>query len=75
MQQQKMQPISEESDSNQSVWPVAIFTVLYFLAAVVGALVKGNREFLVYIAVMLLLIGLVWKVHRTVVLSSGALWV
>ncbi len=74
MKQHKNQSITEKLNSNQSIWPVASFTVLYILAAVVGALVNGNREFLVYIAVMLLLIGLVWKVHRTVVLSSGALW-
>lgn len=74
MKQLKFQPNTEKSYQNRSIWPVAIFTVLYILAAVIGAFVDGNREFLIYIAVMLLLIGLVWKVHRTVVLSSGVLW-
>ncbi|MCH9015155.1 MAG: DUF2238 domain-containing protein [Gemmatimonadetes bacterium] len=38
------------------------------------ALVRGNLEFLFYIAVMLVLIGAVWTVHRSVELTSGALW-
>ncbi len=74
MKQQKVQSISGKSDQNQPIWPVVCFTALYILAAVVGALVNGNREFLVYVAIMLLLIGLVWKMHRMVVLSSAALW-
>jgi hypothetical protein len=64
----------ENSDQNRPIWPIISFTALYILAAVVGALVTGNREFLVYIVVMLLLIGLIWKVHRTVVLSFASLW-
>ncbi len=74
MTQQQDQAITENLNPNQSIWPVVFFTVLYLLAAVVGALVNGNREFLMYIAIMLLLIGLVWKVHCTVVLSPAALW-
>ena len=74
MKQKIIQPIIEKPDQNRPIWPIVFFTALYILVAVVGALVNGNREFMVYIAVMLLLIGLVWKVHYTVVLSSGALW-
>lgn len=37
-------------------------------------IVRGNVEFLFYIAVMLVLIGVVWTVHRSVGLSTGVLW-
>jgi uncharacterized membrane protein YjdF len=58
----------------QRLWPVMAFTALYLAAAVGGALVVGNREFLFYIAVMLLLIGVVWVVHSRVGLSTATLW-
>ncbi len=74
MKQKTIQPIAENPDNNQPIWPLLCFTASYILAAVAGALVDGNREFLVYIAVMLVLVALVWKVHCTVVLTSGALW-
>jgi hypothetical protein len=54
--------------------PVAGFTATYLAAALVVALARGNQEFLFYIVVMLLLMGLVWAVHRAVHLSPGALW-
>lgn len=38
------------------------------------ALSSGNQEFLFYIIVMLVLIGVVWSVHRSVGLTPGALW-
>ena len=56
------------------LWPVAAFTGSYLLAALAVALTRGNLEFLFYIVVMLLLIGVVWAVHRQVGLSGGALW-
>jgi hypothetical protein len=56
------------------LWPVAAFTFVYLGAALVLALVRGNAEFLFYIAVMLVLIGCVWVVHRHVELSAGVLW-
>jgi hypothetical protein len=46
----------------------------YLTTALIIAVVRGNLEFLFYIAVMLILIGCVWSVHRYVGLSSGALW-
>ena len=58
----------------QRLWPVAAFTALYLVAATVGALAIGNREFLFYIVVMLLLICVVWLVHRAVRLSTTTLW-
>ena len=54
--------------------PVAAFTSTYLGGALIGAIVRGNREFLFYILVMLVLIAAVWAVHRSVELSIGALW-
>jgi hypothetical protein len=54
--------------------PVATFTGAYLFAATLIALGKGNSEFLLYIAVMLMLVLAVWLVHRVVLLSSAVLW-
>jgi hypothetical protein len=59
---------------SQRLWPVAAFTALYLVIATVGALALGNREFLFYIVVMVLLLGVVWLVHRSIELTSGTLW-
>ena len=59
---------------SQRLWPVAAFTALYLVGATVGALAIGNREFLFYIVVMVLLLGVVWVVHRSVALTSPTLW-
>ncbi|MGD9645042.1 MAG: DUF2238 domain-containing protein [Pirellulales bacterium] len=48
-------------------------TAVYVAAAAVGAIVTGNLEFVFYIAVMLVLIGLVGLVHWHVGLSTGLL--
>ena len=48
---------------------VAIFTAAYVLATAVGLLLTGNREFLFYFIVLLVLIALIWTVHRNVRLS------
>lgn len=56
------------------LWPVATFTALYLVAALLYAVSRGNFEFLIYIVVMLMLIGVVWIVHGNVNLSAGALW-
>ncbi len=58
----------------ERLWPVAAFTALYLLVATGGALAIGNREFLFYIVVMVLLLGVVWLVHRSVALASATLW-
>ena len=57
-----------------TLWPVAAFTFTYLGVALVMAIVRGNAEFLFYIGVMLVLIGTVWVVHRSVRLSPGVLW-
>jgi len=53
---------------------VAVFTALYLAAAVPVALLSGNREFVFYIVVMVVLIVLVWTVHRQVGLATATLW-
>jgi uncharacterized membrane protein YjdF len=58
----------------QRLWPVAAFTALYLAAATVGAFALGNREFLFYIVVMVLLLGVVWLVHRSIALTTATLW-
>lgn len=45
---------------------IIAFTALYTLAAGVWILISGNYEFLIYIAVMVILGGLVWVVHRRI---------
>lgn len=59
---------------DRRLWPVASFTAVYLAAATVGAFATGNLEFAFYIAVMLVLIGVVWLVHRSVDLTPAALW-
>ncbi len=54
--------------------PLIVFTVTYMVAAVAGAIGQGNTEFIFYVVVMLILIGLVTLVHRSVVLTSSLLW-
>ena len=50
------------------------FTAAYLAAAVIGAVVSGNGEFVFYIVVMLVLIAVIALVHRRVRLSAGLLW-
>ncbi len=69
------QPLrSHRGAESRQLWPVAAFTFSYLGAALIVAILRGNLEFLFYIAVMLILIGVVWVVHRSVGLSSGVLW-
>lgn len=56
------------------VWPVAAFTFSYLGVALIMAILRGSAEFLFYIGIMLVLIGVVWVVHRSVGLSAGVLW-
>jgi hypothetical protein len=62
------------SDAIKRLLPVATFTITYLTGALILALLRGNLEFLFYIAVMLTLIGAVWWVDRYVGLSTGVLW-
>lgn len=54
--------------------PLGIFTLLYLLPALAGAVLTGNAEFLFYIAVMLVLVGIVMAVHRKVGFTAPLLW-
>lgn len=54
--------------------PIFVFNVLYIVAAVTTSITQGNGEFMFYIAVMLVLIGVMSLVHRRVGLSTPLLW-
>ena len=56
------------------LFSVGLFTAAYTLLATWGALRAGNREFVFYIAVMLILIAGVAAVHGRVRLSPALLW-
>ena len=56
------------------VVPVAAFTFVYIGIALVLGTERGNAEFLFYIAVMLVLMAMLWVVHRRIGLTAGALW-
>lgn len=56
------------------LWRLGIFTAAYIVAAAVGSALQHNREFVFYIAVMLVLIGAVALLHRRVQLTGGLLW-
>lgn len=53
--------------------PLSIFT-LYMLAAVAGAVLSGNGEFIFYIVVMLVLAGVILYVHSNINLSTPLVW-
>jgi hypothetical protein len=64
--------------SREEAW-IAAFTGAYMLAALAGALLNGNREFLYYLVVMVVLILAVLAVHfrvrfRPAVLAGLSLW-
>ena len=54
--------------------PVLLLNAAYMIAAVAGSVAQGNREFIFYIVVMLVLIAVMSLVHRRVKLTSGLLW-
>ena len=54
--------------------PVLIFTGLYMVLAVAGAMGAGNREFIIYISVMMVVITTIFKVHRRYPLTVPLLW-
>jgi len=54
--------------------PIILFNVGYMLAAVAASVAKGNKEFIFYIAVMVVLIGVMTVVHRRVGLTMPLLW-
>lgn len=54
--------------------PVFLFNAGYMVAAVAASMIKGNREFIFYIVIMCILIGVMALVHRRVGLSTPLLW-
>lgn len=56
------------------LWPVALFTGLYLARAVVGAVATGNREFIFYIVVMVVLIAAIGLVYLRVKFTTSLLW-
>ena len=53
---------------------VATFTAAYILAVGVGAVLSGNREFVFYIVVMVLLMAAVFVLDRRIGFSAPVLW-
>ena len=66
--------LAPRNDGADRVWPVALFTSLYLVGALMTAVQGSNYEFLLYIGVVVLMMGVVWVVHGRVALTSGALW-
>lgn len=58
----------------RTLWPVIAFTSAYMVAAIALAFSLGNLEFLYYIVVMLVLVYVVWSVHKSVVLTNAVIW-
>ncbi len=69
-----MNPPPVQCSPKPRLLPLALFTLLYVLAAVGGSIVAGNREFAFYIVVMLVLISVVMLVHHRMRLTGGQLW-
>lgn len=72
MTERPLGPVGEAE--SHPLGPVAAFTFSYLGVALIMAMLRGNAEFLFYIGIMLVLIGVVWTAHRSVRLSSGVLW-
>ena len=62
------------NESRRPFLPVAVFTLCYLMPATVFAGVRGNHEFLLYIAVLFVLGGVVWELHRRINLAQVSLW-
>ncbi|MGI9244930.1 MAG: DUF2238 domain-containing protein [Verrucomicrobiales bacterium] len=60
--------------SNSQVRGIAAVTLTYVVAASAYAISHGNREFVFYIVVMLVLMACVFVLHQRVGLSAAVLW-
>ena len=54
--------------------PIILFNAAYMLAAIAVSMAKGNKEFIFYIVVMGVLIGVMAVVHRREGLTMPLLW-
>ncbi|WP_437206703.1 DUF2238 domain-containing protein [Planctomicrobium sp. SH664] len=59
---------------SKSDWAAALFTVAYILPAFVISLQRGNSEFLIYVAVLVIVLTLVTLLHLQVRLHPLSLW-
>ena len=64
----------KESLLTRGVEAVLAFTLAHLAAAVIGALTTGNAEFIIYIGIMAVLIGVIAFVHYRVRLTIATLW-
>ena len=62
------------SDPFQGVRDVTLFTVAYLLIATFFSLTTNNWEFVLYVAVVLIFGGVVFKIHRHAKLPKELLW-
>lgn len=60
--------------ASPAVWPVAGFTGIYMLIALVASLRGHSGEFLLYFGVMVVLVAVVAIVHLQVGLQTATLW-
>ena len=67
-------PLRRSPASTSHVRGIAAVTLAYIVAASAYAIAHGNREFVFYIVVMLVLMAGVFVLHRRVGLSAAALW-
>jgi len=54
--------------------PILIVTGIYLFIAAISIIVSGNTEFMIYLAVMALIITAMFKVHHRAGLSVTVLW-
>lgn len=54
--------------------PVFLFNAAYMLAAIGSSIAQGNREFIFYIVVMVVLISVMALIHKMVTMTTGLLW-
>ncbi|MBP7951165.1 MAG: DUF2238 domain-containing protein [Verrucomicrobiales bacterium] len=66
--------MSDKSSPGAPLRAVLGFTAGYVAVAVAGALLTGNQEFVIYVAVLLVLMPCLLAVHRRYPLPSELLW-
>ncbi len=65
---------SASAPAKPRLLPLFAFTLAYMVLSIAAAISAGNKEFIFYIVVMLILIGVVSLLHWRVNLTSGLLW-
>ena len=69
-----VRPSSSEGVLAHPLFRVGVFTVIYMALAIAFVIARGNTEFLFYVGVMFVLIGMIASIHRSLSLSTGLLW-